>query len=266
MSAEQIPPRPDGLHPLPLPAVPVGPTVGGLAARPRSTWRIWEAIGVYVLAIVIAGFATLPILEVVKDEDLATLAASAFAAVVIVAVLLVWLRRRHPTFPKVLGFPAAGEWWREVRASIGFGLLLYPGIVFGVGLIVNLLLSAVSGETVQTPEQVPAGLPPVGVAITILYAIVIAPIHEELFFRGILFRAARDRYGLLMGLLVSGLGFGLIHYLGGPWQDAALLMGVMFFNGIALAWWYERRGTIVASVVAHMTFNVIGLTLIFLIG
>jgi membrane protease YdiL (CAAX protease family) len=266
MSAEHIPPRPDGLHPLPVPPVPAAAAAGGLSARPRSTWKLWEAIGVYVLAIVIAGFATLPILETVKDEDLAALAASAVAAVVIVGVLVVWLSRRHRNWPDVLGFPAAGEWWREIRASAGFGLLLYPGIVFGVGLIVNLLLSAVSGKTVQTPEQIPSGMPPVGVAITILYAIVIAPIHEEFFFRGILFRAARDRYGLLIGLLVSGLGFGLIHYLEGPWQDAALLMGVMFFNGIALAWWYERRGTIVASIVAHMVFNVIGLTLIFAIG
>ncbi len=266
MSAEHVPPRPDGLHPLPVPRMPVAAGVGGLAGRPRATWRIWEALGVYLVAIIVAGFATLPILESVDDEDYAALAASAVAAVVIVGVLILWLSRWHPTWKQVLGFPAAGEWWREIRASIGFGLLLYPGIVFGVGLIVNLLLSAISGQQVQTPEQVPANLPPLGVAVTILYAIVIAPIHEELYFRGILFRAARDRYGLAVGLLVSGLGFGLIHYLDGPWQNAALLMGVMFFNGIALAWWYERRGTIVASVVAHMVFNVIGLTLIFAIG
>jgi membrane protease YdiL (CAAX protease family) len=41
-----------------------------------------------------------------------------------------------------------------------------------------------------------------------------------------------------------------------------LLMGVMVFTGVALAWFYERRGNIVASMVAHATFNVIGLTLI----
>jgi membrane protease YdiL (CAAX protease family) len=59
------------------------------------------------------------------------------------------------------------------------------------------------------------------------------------------------------------VAFGLIHYLPGAWQDALLLMGVMFVNGIALAWWYERRGTIVSSIVAHMVFNVIGIVLIF---
>jgi membrane protease YdiL (CAAX protease family) len=29
-----------------------------------------------------------------------------------------------------------------------------------------------------------------------------------------------------------------------------------------IAWWYERRGTIVAPLGAHMVFNVIGLSLI----
>jgi membrane protease YdiL (CAAX protease family) len=102
--------------------------------------------------------------------------------------------------------------------------------------------------------------------VAILYAVVIAPVHEELFFRGILFRSVGDRYGLVAGLVVSGLGFSLIHYVPGPWEDALLLMGVMLFNGVALAWWYARRGTIVASVVAHMVFNVIGMALILTLG
>lgn len=265
MSAEHIPPRPDGMHPAPAPPAPPS-SAGGLTGRPRATWKVWEAMGVYLLAILIGGLATLPIIELVGDEDLATLAASAVAAVAIVGVLVGWLSKRHPTWVQVLGFPEREDWWREVRASIGFGLLLYPGLVFGVGLVVSLLLAAISGEQVQAPEQVPSGLSAVGVVVTALYAIVIAPVHEELFFRGVLFRGARDRYGLGAGLIASGLGFALIHYIDGAWQDAALLMGVMFFNGIALAWWYERRGTIVAPVVAHMVFNVIGLTLILTVG
>lgn len=265
MSAEYVPPRPDGMHPAPVPPTPSTPEAG-MAGRPRATWKVWEAIAVYVAAILVGGLATVPVIELVNDEDLANLAASALAAVVIVGVLVAWLTSRHPTWIRVLGFPERGGWWREIRASVGFGLLLYPGIVLGVGLIVNLVLTAISGEQVRAPEQVPSGLSAVGVVVTVLYAIVIAPVHEELFFRGVLFRAARDRYGLGAGLVASGLGFGLIHYIDGAWQNAFLLMVVMFFNGMALAWWYERRGTIVASLVAHMVFNVIGLTLIFTVG
>jgi membrane protease YdiL (CAAX protease family) len=236
---------------------------GRLSARPRATWTWWEGVGVYILAFIVGGLATLPILSTLEgDVDLANITASVIATIVIVAVLLAWLSRSHPTWREILGRPERGRWRREVVASVGFGLLLYPTMVFGVGIVVSLILAAISGETVRAPEQVPSELSAVGVALTTVYALVIAPVHEELFFRGVLFRGVRDRHGLLRGLAATGAGFALIHYVDGPWQDALLLMGVMLFNGMALGWWYERRGTIVAPIVAHVTFNVIGLTLI----
>jgi CAAX protease family protein len=265
MSSEHVPPRPDWPHPASPP--PAERAVArGVAGRPMATWKIWETVAIYVVAVVIAAFATLPILELIDDEDLATLAASAAAALVIVGVILAWLSHSHPTWRQVIGFPAKGEWWREIRSAVGFGLLLYPVMVFGVGLVVNLLLSAISGEPVKAPEQVPPDLRVAGVIVTVLYAVVIAPLHEELFFRGVLYRAVRDRHGLVPGLIASGVGFSLIHYLPGPWQDSVLLMAVMLVNGIALAWLYERRGTLVAPVVAHVVFNIIGLSLIFTFG
>jgi CAAX protease family protein len=270
MAEEPIPPRPDAIHPLPAQpppplAPPLAPPTGdrALDARPKATWTWWEGCAVYVVSFILAGVATLPILSVLKgNENLANITSTAVAALVIIAVLVAWLQNSHPTWREIIGFPRPGEWWREIRVSVGFGLLLYPAMVFIVGLVVSLLLQAVSGHPVTAPEQVPSSLSAVGVVVTALYALVIAPIHEELFFRGILFRGVRDRYGRLLGFLATGLGFGLIHYIDGPWQGTILLMGVMVFNGMALAWWYERRGTLVASVVAHMTFNVIGLTLI----
>lgn len=263
MSSEQIPPRPDAPHP----ASPwVSVAAGGLLDRPKATWRLWEAVGVYLVAILIAGIATLPLLRLIEDEDLAILSASAAVAVVIVGVVVAWLSRFHPGWREVLGFPRRGRWWPEIGSAIGFGLILYPLMVFVVGLVLSVVLGAISGDAVAPPEQVPPDLPAVGVVVTILYAIVIAPIHEELFFRGVLFRSVRDRHGLRIGLIASGIGFSLVHYIPAAWQDSALLMGVMFFNGAALAWFYDRRGTVVAPIVAHMVFNVIGLSVILWVG
>ncbi|MGZ5353485.1 MAG: CPBP family intramembrane glutamic endopeptidase [Actinomycetota bacterium] len=267
MSAAHVPPRPDGMHPMPGRPRSPGPPAGedGADPAPRATWNAWEGIAVYVVAILLGGAATIPFLRLIDDEDLANVSSTAAAAVVITGVLVAWLSNSHPTWRRVLGLPPRGGWWAEIRSSVGFGLILYPSMVFGVGLLVALLLEAASGEQTAVPEQVSSDLSAVGVVVTIVYAIVIAPIHEELFFRGVLFRGVRDRHGLGAGLLASGLGFALIHYLDAPWEDALLLMGVMFFNGIALSWWFERRGTIVAPVVTHMVFNVIGLSMIFLL-
>lgn len=263
---EYIPPRPDTLHPASStpPPIPVaGPTSTGRGDRPPVTWTWYEAVGVYLLAFLIAGFAALPVVEVVHDEDLATIAASLLAGLVIVGVLLFWLRRYHPTWREAIGFPP--QIWPEVRAGLLFGVALYPLILFVVGGILALLLRAISGQDVSAPEQVSTQLPVYGTVLTIVYALVIAPAGEELFFRGILFRSLRQRYGLVIGLITSALAFGLIHYIPGAWQDSVLLMGVMVFTGIALGWLHERRDNLVANIVAHMTFNVIGLTLIYAI-
>jgi hypothetical protein len=84
----------------------------------------------------------------------------------------------------------------------------------------------------------------------------------ELFFRGILFLSLRDRYGFGVGGWASGVAFGLVHYIPGPFLDSLLLMSIMVFTGFALAYLYERRGNIVAPMVAHATFNTIGLVAI----
>jgi membrane protease YdiL (CAAX protease family) len=259
MSTEPvIPPRPDAMHP--LPPVPRPATAG---EPPAATWSWLEAVGIYVAAFLVAGLATLPVLAILgEDSDVATMVASAVASLAILAVLLLWLSKAHRGWPAIIRMPTRGAWGRHAGAGALFGLGLYPVAVIVVGGIVLVLLQALSGESVQAPEQVPQDLPAAGVAVTVLYALVIAPFGEELFFRGILFRSLRDRHGFAVGAVGSGIAFGLIHYVPGPLIDALLLMLVMTFVGVALAFIYERRGSFVAPVAAHVTFNVIGIALI----
>lgn len=266
MSTEPyIPPRPDLGQPSPSPrpaAEPPAPEAQ-LPARQPASWSWVEAIGVYLVAFLLAGLATVPVFAVLGERsDLALLMASVLAALVIVAVLVAWLQAYHRDWRVVMGFPERGVWPSEIRAGAVFGIGLYAVAVFLVGGILLLVLNALSGQPVQAPEQVPQGLSAAGLALTVVYAIVIAPIGEELFFRGILFRSLRDRHGFGVGAAGSAVAFGLIHYIPGPTIDAALLMLVMMFTGAALAYLYERRGTIVAPMAAHMMFNMIGLALI----
>ena len=261
MSAEShVPPRPDALHPItPIPSRPDDDMTG----PPRASWSWYEAVGVYVVAFLLAGLATLPILAIMdKDAELTNMVVSVLAALVILGVLVGWLFVYHRGWPSVMRLPERGSWRSEISAGVLFGAVLYPLAVFVVGGLVLVVLSALSDEPVRSPEQVPEQLSAVGIAVTTVYAIVIAPIGEEFFFRGVLFRSLRDRHGFAVGAVGSGIAFGLIHYIPGPAIDALLLMIVMVFTGAALAYIYERRGTIVAPMAAHVTFNVIGLALI----
>jgi membrane protease YdiL (CAAX protease family) len=64
------------------------------------------------------------------------------------------------------------------------------------------------------------GLSHLAAGALVLLAAVIAPISEEFFFRGVLFRTVRDRHGFWPAALASAIPFGLVHYVPSPAIDA----------------------------------------------
>jgi len=89
----------------------------------------------------------------------------------------------------------------------------------------------------------------------LVVACVMAPIAEELIFRGIIFRFLRQRFGRLPALLVSAVLFGLLH---ANWAGFAPLcvLGVCF----ALA--YEKTGDLRVAIAAHGLFNLLNVAII----
>jgi len=100
-------------------------------------------------------------------------------------------------------------------------------------------------------------------ALAVVLAVAVAPVAEELFFRGMFYRSIRDRSGIAAGVALSALLFGVVHVVAAPWQDVVFLQTVMVATGAGLALIYERRANLVASIAAHMAFNTIGIFLIF---
>jgi membrane protease YdiL (CAAX protease family) len=157
--------------------------------------------------------------------------------------------------------PEPDRIWRHLLYGGIAGLILVPTVGLISGGIEAVFREAV-GHQVVVPEQVAPGLSHLAAGALVLLAAVIAPISEEFFFRGVLFRTVRDRHGFWPAALASAIPFGLVHYVPSPAIDALVLQLTMVFTGIGLAWIYERRGTIVASMAAHMAFNVVGLVVI----
>lgn len=253
-----IPPRPDtGAHVDPGPA----------DARVRSTWGWFESVGVYFLAFLGGGLATIPIILVLGDTTVdgaigrSEIIATIVADMVITGILLVWLARWHKEWRAAMVFPGRARLGRHLLFGAIAGAILVPaaGLV-NVGL--QLVLQQVAGHDVTTPEQVAPGLSPFVSVLLVLLAVVVAPISEELFFRGVLFRTVRDRHGFWPAALASAIPFGLVHYVPAPAIDALLLQVTMVFTGFALAWIYERRGTVIAPAAAHMVFNLVGVVTI----
>ncbi len=152
---------------------------------------------------------------------------------------------------------------RDVAFGFGGGLLLYGIVAVVVGAPLLWLFREVFGQQVSQPEQIATNISAGAKVLAVLSAVVIAPITEELYFRGILYRSVRDRRGVALGVLVQALVFGAVHAPAAPWRDVLFLQTLMCFTGAGLALIYERRANLAASIAAHMAFNIIGVIAIF---
>ena len=88
--------------------------------------------------------------------------------------------------------------------------------------------------------------------------IVLAPIAEECFFRGLLFRGIYDRRPVLAWVLSVGL-FALAHVAGfiGSYSLMEMLVSLVIYipSGVVLCVTYRRSGNIISPIIAHASIN-----------
>jgi uncharacterized protein len=254
-----------------LPPPPPGEPEHGPDDLPPVRWGPWQALGVFVVGnFVVAQLAVATIVLLVMGvgggepiEGLPQIVATVAADLAFLGAMLLWLTWRTRDWRSRVGITFGAKGLRDAAVGFGLGALLY--LVIGVVVAVPLLwlFRRVSGADVTPPEQIPGGLSINAKILTAFLALVLAPITEELFYRGIFYRSLRDRHGVVVGAVVSGLLFGASHFVDAPWRDVVFLQTLMVFTGVGLALIYERRANLVADVAAHVAFNVIGIVIIF---
>jgi membrane protease YdiL (CAAX protease family) len=152
---------------------------------------------------------------------------------------------------------------RAVGEVLSGVLLALPVIVLTIP--VALVLSVIFPVTPVSP------LPPTGetagFAIQLAAGVIVAPIGEELLFRGFATTAWARSFGARRAVIQGGVFFALVHVLtitGNTAGEAAALAVVAFASrlpvALALGWLFLRRGTIWAPIGLHAAFN--GLLLI----
>ena len=168
--------------------------------------------------------------------------------------LLVWLlhRRRHH-WGEMIGPTRAGQWTvAALGAFAGWGVswrlaALVPGLV-SQDETVERLLSAIA------PPNDLSSLP-----VMVLSTVLLAPVLEELVFRGLLHAGLREHIGPVLGTCLSALIFASAHQPTGLYEFVTLgAMGIAF----AIAW--ERTGSIAPCIFAHMLVNASGIARMFL--
>ena len=86
---------------------------------------------------------------------------------------------------------------------------------------------------------------------------IIAPIFEEIVFRGFFYKAVKRFVPYVLSSIIVAFIFALIH-------NNILTFTVLFVVSLLFTWIYERTGSIIYPILAHSTFNLLMLTLILL--
>lgn len=160
---------------------------------------------------------------------------SAAGNITAIPFLLYWIRK----FPQNALISGKKSW---IFWSIAVGIC--SCVSFNGFLICSGLTQLFANDYQQTTETLYSG----SMAVSILFVAVIAPIAEELLYRGILYRQIRERRGVWRAALFSSLFFGIAHM--------AIVQGIYgFFTGMVLCHSYEYKKGIKSAITVHMVMN-----------
>lgn len=167
--------------------------------------------------------------------------------------------------------------WREIgfsRSGSGIAADLATGALLALPvLVVTVLLTALLAGLLAPPTSaLPSATTPVALLLNLVSAAVLAPLGEEVFFRGYTTTAWSRVYGARSAILRGAVFFALAHVATlfsssfGTGAPAALAQFLgLLPAGIALGWVFLARRSIWASMGLHATFNALQLLLLYLV-
>lgn len=215
--------------------------------QPQGLWETWGRAQILGLAVLLmVGNFFFQILFYVAREDLflPVLAGSVFG-VLLPAILIT--RRFGYSFR------------RTFSLSFPHPLVLIASALMALcSLIPTSLLAEISMRLHPVDPQWESffqdNLPTTTteIILAVVTVIAVAPLVEEMIFRGLLHRLTSSMWGAAPAAVVSALVFGIVH--GEPWFLFGLI-GV----GLMLAFVYETTRSVIACWVAHAVHNSISL-------
>ncbi len=145
--------------------------------------------------------------------------------------------------------------FRPVDALIAVGAAVAMIIVAGlVAAGLSELLGASADESTNT-QIIDDAVDTSAFWIIAIAAVVIAPVVEELFFRGLCLRAIEKRFGTTTAVIGSSVLFTLPHFTNPSLAGTAVLFAAIGIIGLALALLVVKTGRLGPAILAHALFN-----------
>lgn len=165
---------------------------------------------------------------------------------ILVLLVLYYLRKEYSISAGDLGLDLR-HWPADiVIGAAGAGALF---------VLVNVAVAQLIAEPKVHPiiQMVINAKGPADLVVPLAMAGVMAPVAEEIFYRGMVFNAIRKHYGLLLGALLAGAFFAIFH-LRSTWLEVGIV-------GVGLCFIYHWSGDLVAPMLTHSILNTLQILL-----
>ena len=197
------------------------------------------ALGMVMMAI---------LLNIGMDDPVTRLAAIPLTNLPILLLSRTYLfRSAGQGFRTALGLTPKPEGWR--RFGFAVPAVLAAGLLgeWGIDRVAVLFNETNHWTEWFDPDLVWGPLPVLG--LSLLEYVVLAPLFEELVFRGLLFATLRRRFGAGASALLSATIFAAAHGYG------LLGFASVLWSGMIWAWAYEKTGSLLPGMAAHALNN-----------
>jgi uncharacterized protein len=225
-----------------------------VVAVPNSHWGFWSSLGWVALALFVATVSLVLLSSayytgsrltgiVIGGQILESLGYAAFSAVAVVMIAVVAAQRAD--WLVYLGL----VWPRWSFIGLGFAVLAVEA-TFNFGLFSLLPIPDDSSPGVVDEYRAAIGNP-VALVLFWLSLTVIAPVSEEIAFRGFILRGwMSTRLGVIGAIVLSSLLFAAMHA-----PDKLPVFISLFVGGMLLATMRWLSGSIVPTILMHATWN-----------
>ena len=178
---------------------------------------------------------------------------SIFISYFIVAFIYYKKEKRKINYKKLFGKASVSN--VMIGLATGMGIFILQQVTYRIFIPTNTTV----GSNVQLLQNMPA-------IFMILIAVIIAPIVEELFFRGFFYEIT-DNIKTSVYCINSAFWFSLLHLqnLESPLY-AIYNLSVVFMSGFLFAFIYRKTQWIGTNIIAHATANGIAIFLMILFG